>query len=362
MTKDLSEGISSPAALRGTAMHQVLETCLKKGKHPSIFLDNVFSIEDKDVPFDEDMVRWTTDALEWVQEYKKEHKGSHLIAEAKLQAGKALSEELVDDIWGTADVLCYSKDELLVFDLKGGFVDVDVVDNYQLIIYAIGAVAHFEDAMSIEPIQNIRLVIHQPRTGGPKELVVFRETLDEWSKYIEKAAKAAKKQNAPLIASDEACKWCPVIGNCPAAHSRATELARNTDWPEVAETITEVQLIEVLKRAGFIRKFLDAAEQYALSRLENGYKIPGFKVVGSKKHRKWKDDEKAEDFLAARLGGKAWNKKLITPAQAEKLLRDDPKLKEYVITPEGDPVLAPESDPRPMLPWVEMKVLDNKTG
>ena len=138
------------------------------------------------------------------------------------------------------------------------------------------------------------------------------------------------------------------------------KLARNTDWPEVAESITEEQLVAVLQRSSFIRKFLEAAEQYALSRMMNNHPIPGFKVVGTKKHRKWKDEDKAEDYLVQRLGGKAWTKKLITPAQAEKALKED--LKDLIVTPEGDPCLAPASDPRPELPWIELKVLDTSSA
>ena len=44
-------------------------------------------------------------------------------------------------------------------------------------------------------------------------------------------------------------------------------------------------------------------------------------MVGTKKHRKWKDEDKAEDYLAQRLGAKRL-KKLITPAQAEKALKE----------------------------------------
>jgi len=364
MTKDVS-GKSSRAALRGTAMHQVLEVCLKKQKHPSVFLDNVLNIEEEDVTFDEDMVKWTTEALEWVQQYKKEHKGCHLIAEAKLQAGKALDEELTEHIWGTADVLIYSKDELVVFDLKGGYVDVEIQDNYQLILYAIGAVAHFEDAMDIPPIDNIKLVIHQPRSGGAKVLDVPRSMLDAWSEFLKNAAHEALLPNAPLRASDEACKWCPGLGRCPAAAERANELARNTDWPEVAESITEEQLVQLLHRGQFIRKFLDAAEDYAVGRLANGYQLPGFKLVASKKHRKWKDETKAGATLVTLMGNDAvWTKKLVTPAQAEKLVKKF-KIPDKVAaldqlweTPQGEPTLAPEDDPRPRLPFRELKVIE----
>ena len=359
MTKDI-ESTPSRAALRGTAMHQVLEACLKKGKHPSVFLDNVFTIEGEDVAFDEDMVEWTTEALEWVQTYKRENKGCHLISEAKLETGKALSEDLAEDIWGTADVLIYSRKELVVFDLKGGYVDVEITDNYQLILYAIGAVAHFEDAMEIPAITNIKLVIHQPRSGGAKTLDVPREMLDQWGKFLEKAARETKLKNAPLRSSEEACKWCPAIGSCPVAAERATELAKNTNWPEVAVTISEQQLVDLLGRIDFIRKFLSAAETYATSRLLNGYQIPGFKLVAGNKHRKWRDDKIAESTLKELAkGGEIFTVKLLSPAQAEKRFPGQKeKIQELAFKPEGEPELALADDPRPTIPFRELKVID----
>jgi hypothetical protein len=344
MTKDLPS-TTSKAALRGTAMHEVLELCLKKQKFPAVYLDHVFNIEEVDVTFDEDMVRWTTETVEWIQAYRKEHKGSHLISEARVQ--------VTEEVWGTPDVTIYSKDELCVIDLKGGYVDVAIEDNYQLILYAIGAVAHIEDALDVPAIQNIRLVIHQPRSGGAKQLLVDRVTLDEWQTFLTRAAKEASKKNAPLRASDEACKWCPGMGTCPAAAARATELARVTDWPEVAVTIDEKQLVELLRRAPFIRKFLDSAESFALGRLANGYSIPGFKLVASKKHRKWKDEE----VMGKLLGPTGFTKKLITPAQAEKKF-PSLDLDPYIEIPVGEPCLAPEDDARPALPFKELKVID----
>jgi hypothetical protein len=345
MTKDLPSRPTGRAALQGTAMHKVLENCLKKGKHPSVFLDHVFNIEGEDVVFDEDRVKWTTETLEWIQKYKSEHKGSHLISEVRV--------EITEDVWGTPDVTIYSKDELCIIDLKGGYVDVEIEDNYQLILYGIGALRFIEDAMDVPPIQAIRLVIHQPRSGGAKQLVVDRTTLEDWNVYIEKAAKEAKSERASLRASDEACKWCPAIGYCPAAHQRATELARNTDWPEVVRTITEEQLVQLLDRAGYIRTFLQAAEDYAVSRLSNGYSIPGFKLVAGNKHRKWVDEEKA----AALCGPEFYKRQALTPAQAEKKFKDL-DLSEYIVKPLGDPELAPVSDPRPTIPFKDLKVLE----
>jgi hypothetical protein len=333
-------------------MHEVFSTCVKKGKHPSIFLDNVFNIEGEDILFDEDMVRWTTESLEWIQNYKRENKNCHILSEYKMKTGAVLSPDLAEKIWGTPDITIYSKEELLVFDLKGGYVDVSIEDNYQLILYAIGAIAHFEDAMEIPRIENIRLCIHQPRSGGAKQLLVSRETIDDWGEFLKRAAKEALLKNAQLRASDEACKWCPAIGACPAAHQRATELAQRTDWPDVVSTITEEQLVKLLDRAGFIRKFLDAAESYALSRLQNGYQIPGYKLVAKKKHRKWADEEKALKTFGA-------VKKAKTPAQVEKEFGKD-IWKTYpgmVTTPEGEPELASAEDPRPTIPFRELKVI-----
>ena len=87
-----------------------------------------------------------------------------------------------------------------------------------------------------------------------------------------------------------------------------------------------------------------------------GTEVPGFKLVeGKQGNRAWVDQAKAEAALKA-LRLKAddmYDKKLISPTTAEKLLKTDPKkwakLQELITRASGKPSVAPSSDKRPEL-------------
>ncbi len=61
------------------------------------------------------------------------------------------------------------------------------------------------------------------------------------------------------------------------------------------------------------------------------------------------DDAVAEDVLLEKLGADAYQSKLVSPAQAEKLLgkAKAKEISDLWCKPNGRPTLAPQSDPRP---------------
>jgi hypothetical protein len=67
--------------------------------------------------------------------------------------------------------------------------------------------------------------------------------------------------------------------------------------------------------------------------------------------RKWEDESDAIIKLDLLLGDEAYERKLLTPAKAEKALGKNraKEIQDLIIKPEGKPTLAPESDKRPSI-------------
>ena len=103
-----------------------------------------------------------------------------------------------------------------------------------------------------------------------------------------------------------------------------------------------------------IEAWTSAVRARAYEMLDHGLPVPGFKLVqGRKGARKW-TDEKAVEAMLKDAGDEIYTKKLVTPTQAERLVKKAvldkdtwKKVQEHITQPEGAPTIAPESDNRP---------------
>jgi len=88
-------------------------------------------------------------------------------------------------------------------------------------------------------------------------------------------------------------------------------------------------------------------ESYVKEQLESGVPVPGFKLVAGRANRQWAEgaDSKIEELF----GEQAYSRKLISPAQAEKILgrKRLSEIADIVVKPEGAPTIAGADDPRP---------------
>ena len=104
-------------------------------------------------------------------------------------------------------------------------------------------------------------------------------------------------------------------------------------------------LVQVWKARNLIQGYLTAVEAEIDRRLHAGLDVPGMGLfIGRAGNRAYSDEEQAEAILkASRLGADAiYTKKLISPAQAEKLLKKDKpriwkKLEDVISQSEGKP-------------------------
>lgn len=262
------------------------------------------------------------------------------------------------DVWGTSDLIVWAGGgrHLHVWDYKhGAGLFVDVVNNPQLLTYALGALReHPEYAATVETITmhvvqpRCREPFHRWHTVTPAELWEFGERLTE-------GVYAAKRDNAPLVAGEH-CRFCPVKSSCPMLRDQSLHAARrmfsdvDTMTPKVVapklDDMTPAETARALDALPTVELWVKAVKEHAENLARRGVTIPGRKIVQTTGHRTWRDPEQAAAELR-RVGVDPFEApKLVSPAQAEKLAGKD-VVAALVSRPKTGVVFASLDDKRP---------------
>jgi hypothetical protein len=113
------------------------------------------------------------------------------------------------------------------------------------------------------------------------------------------------------------------------------------------------QIAHYLEQAPLIEAFIKDLQQMAHGLLEEGRKVPGWKLVNKRATRQWTNEDEAVAFMTL-AGIEAWGEpKPLSPAQAEKALKKALKKNKLelpanlVVAVSTGSTLAPENDPRP---------------
>lgn len=339
----------------GTACHAIAERCLRRGKSALLYIDEKVSAGKNRpaVTFTDSMAEWVQECVDWVRAYLEVHPYHTLYLEQEVDIGLVFGLP-VDPVtgktclWGTADVCIVTPEELVVLDFKFGYGDVDVSENKQLLLYALG----LEHRESVFGFDWVRTVILQPRNGGVKDEVVPMEKVhglvDAWRPKIQ----AALDPTSPRVPGDAQCRWCRGRVHCPEAREQALRLAQGAFADP--GTIAPEQVAEVLEKASAIESYIAAVRAHAARLLSLGTAVPGFKrVLSTGKHRRWVDEKRAMKALEG-IGldpDEYAPRKLVTPTQAEKKAGKAGAvvLQPLIEKPEGDPILVRSDDPRPAL-------------
>lgn len=259
--------------------------------------------------------------------------------------------DIVPGAFGTADVAAIDKAKRLhILDWKfGDGVVVNVEGNEGLGFYA-GGILYDEDPELQEMCDEISaVVLHivQPRAGSGEVLHTW-ETTEHWVEDLvglcERAVAIAKQPDAPRKAGSW-CQFCKARATCPEQLALASTALSNTP-----KSMTSIELGAAMTMAQQLKTWISEVVKLAQAEAEAGAVIPGFKLVNKRPTRVWADAEEAEKrFRNAKVPvGKFTNKKLITPAQAQKLNKDlyADKLDDIVVMHSSGLTLVPDSDKR----------------
>ena len=261
-------------------------------------------------------------------------------------------EKYVPEGFGTADALIISDDTAHVIDLKyGKGVPVSAIGNPQLRLYALGAYLEFAE---LYDIRKVKMTIVQPRLDSITTDTIAVNDLIEWAKEtVAPAARLAGDGEGELHVGEH-CRWCRAKAVCRAQRDHQLEMMKY-DFAD-APLLDEEEIADVLTKIDDLVKWAGQVKDYALQQaVDHHIRYPGFKLVEGRSVRKYTDQGKIASVLTgAGCSGEQIYKplELIGITDMERLLgkkRFAELVGEYVIKPEGKPVLVPQSDRRPEL-------------
>ena len=244
-------------------------------------------------------------------------------------------------VFGSADLLGRLGNRAIVLDWKfGDGVAVTAEENEQGMFYAAAAMRTPATQWVFDGAEEIEIIIVQP--PAVKRWVTTPKRIKEFERQLKKATKVSAMPDAAIV-TGEHCRWCAAKPLCPkmtGAVDRAVKVQ--------LDAIDDTTLGAYAANAVLLQGWIDDLNALVQTKIEKGYKIPGWKLVAKRSTRKWADQGKAADALKA-LGVDPMKLEIVSPAQAEKLLKAKKQnLPEglTVSVSSGD-TLAPESDPRP---------------
>jgi len=256
-----------------------------------------------------------------------------------------------DYFYGTADLVHIDLDnrELHVWDYKhGAGIVVDVQNNVQCMYYGVGAL---EDLQAWSEVDHVVLHIAQPRgfhyAGPIRDWTISVADLENWMDD-----ELVPAMDVAMVSRDtnsgSHCGFCPVIAaKCPQIEEDMDELEnmmKQIDKAGGAEKLSNEDVGRYLELFGIAKKVAKAAEKTAYARLKAGNEVPGMKLVMGRTNREWK--EGAEEALIKKFGDKAYEKTLVSPTKAEKLIGGKAFAERWAFKPKGSYTCAPDSDSR----------------
>lgn len=348
----LSRGIGdveSDYAAEGTAAHKLAETCLLTGVPAwSLIGQPMYTPgEGEAIQVDKEMadaVQIFVDAVDLA--FPERDQGNTWVEKF------FYCPDLHPMYFGRSDLVYLERDKrrLHVIDYKhGAGIVVDVEDNPQLKYYGCGVL---EELWLWGEVDEVVLTIAQPRgfhwAGPVRSWTVDTETLGAWLEgELLPAMNEAMVSTA--TASGEHCRFCPAHSRaCPQILADIEEMEALMAEAEAkggVQELTNDQVARLLELNEVAKIAAKAAQQTAFVRLQNGHDVPGWKLAPAKVNREWK--KSAEPRAKKLFGEKAFERKMLSPAQLEKLPKGNEFVAANAFKPEARLTVVREGDARP---------------
>ena len=328
---------SSPYAEDGTRKHDAMELILDKGMSEIECLDHIEGLTVDDI---QEAIEPALELLnDLMREYNVTDYDYVCEAEVKFQGM---------DAFGTVDLIVWSEKFVFIIDWKfGRGIVVDVGrENMQLKFYAAAAVQTPEFKKLFTPEREIVLAIIQPPVDQPlTHGIVSHDELEAFTVEMKAAigkAIAGDMETTP----GPWCKFCRAEATCPSKTDMVTALInRGPIDPEIPSN----ELGALLDMAHQVEDWSRAVFKMAFDELEKGRDVDGYKLVDKRGTRRWTGND-VENVLTDLLGDQAFEKKLVSPAKAEKALKlagSTADISTHIVSMSSGRTLAAAADPRP---------------
>lgn len=301
----------SKYASEGTVAHDVHEKALLKGDDADSHIGRKMTVDGFNFTVTPAMAEAVQTSLDYIRERIADHEDWGYTVELRVEVRASLKYLGIPGLdGGTSDVVLLVWDgdrlvEIEIIDYKhGAGVAVEAEDNTQALCYALGSVHPV--IQSTDENTNVRVTISQPRAmhkDGPiRTWEVDAEYLFSWQNTdLIPAANLTLEDDAPLVPSDDGCRFCPAAGQCPELYKKTQEVAiadfAEDKFPDPKAMTTEQKKV-VMEHAEMIRSFIVAVENQVKLEMDHGSKDydDDYKLVHKTVHRKLTDDAKDPDF------------------------------------------------------------------
>ncbi|PGH24057.1 DUF2800 domain-containing protein [Fusobacterium animalis] len=339
------EDVESEYAKEGSLAHEIAELKVRKLIDPGLtsrkFTTSMKKLKDKEL-YQEEMQGYTDEYVEFIQEQMYSYSTTpHTAVEQKVDFS-----QYVPDGFGTADCILIADDTLHIIDFKyGKGVPVNVENNAQLLLYALGTYLAYE---MIFPIEHIKMSIVQPRLNNIGTWECRLDYLLEFAKIAQEKAAMALKGEGDFNCGEH-CKFCKAKAVCRERANANLELAKYEF--KAADQLTLKEIGQILEKAKDLAKWADDLKDYALSESLKGNEVPGWKAVNGRGSRSFTNTDEAikvlvNNGIAEEL---LFERKYLTLAQMEKTVGK----KEFnnlvgnlIVMNVGKPTLVEVSDKR----------------
>ena len=315
----------------GTAMHEILNTCLAEGLEPWEFLGQ--KIENVEITAE------LTDAVQ----VGVDHVRSLTTPIAKLFLEYPISSPIHPMFYGTLDVGIVYDSIIHIVDFKGGAgIVVDVEHNPQFMYYAFGLLQHYPD------VRRVILHVVQPRAfhadGPVRSWEISADDLNAWV-YDELVPAMQRAGRDETLEAGDHCRFCPAKLLCPLLTGLFNAAA--TYNPKAIPSQDDVSLGQSYAQIQSVKFYLKALEEEAFRRARKGNDLGTVKLVHKKANRVFQPG--AAEVFIAKYGDAAYtDRALKSPAEMEKIDATAKALvHEHAFTPTSDLTLAPIDDKRP---------------
>ena len=321
---------------------------------PDKYLGRVIEERGFTVEVDDTMLMHIRRYIDWCEEVE-------LLGDVFIEHRVDYSEYMpIPNQGGTADhfVCIYptatTPGTLIITDLKMGMLRVDVDENSQALLYALGVYLEWNWFYKFE---KIIIRICQPRLDSFRTWECDSAYLLAFGERVRIAADAAWQENAPRSPSQKACQWCADVA-CPARSKLLEDLADDTfddedvisgkSLPEyTAEELDEhanrpkeggdmseitprfshdvetALMVWRFRQKALVMKFFDQIEAELLRRALDGEDLVWFKPGNGRKTLEWFDADAAAEELQHRgvPEEKIFITEVTSPSKAREALR-----------------------------------------
>lgn len=290
---------------------------------------------------------------------------------------------------GTLDFAVVTNERVHIRDLKYGKGRlVSPVENEQLGIYALSLIRMLEDVYDFGPDTEVVMEIDQPRhheaDPANNSWTVTLSELESFCRDVEYAAiQIQEGRGLDFHPGEDICFFCDAKSFCKAHEKWATENVagnfkdlvdllpdlskedrKKPAGDRLALRLAELDLdpkddawrVQLYRKTKAIKAMLDDNAEALEMEVLGGAKKEGVcLVMGRPGNRAWADESAADTFLTGQKisADDRYKKKLISPTEAEKLLKD--KLKKVKRTATRFETLVTRSAPKKVLALADDK-------